>query len=134
MDIDAPQDLARDVAGPKASVTRPGEWGSWVDGGGWLYIGGTAVDWIYRGLDRVLKSWEDARAGRYDFHFQIGHPFGVPDFMYAGEVALGVVLATRRVRSQRCRRQPGAIHHFCGTLWSPGCGKRLSTSTSPAKR
>src|SRR5674476_649774 len=79
--------------GPKASVTRPGEWGSWVDGGGWLYIGGTAVDWIYRGLDCVLKSWEDARAGRYDFHFQIGHPFGVPDFMYAGEVALGVVLA-----------------------------------------
>src|SRR5674476_1142794 len=85
LDIDALQDLARDIAGPKASVTRPGEWGSWVDGGGWLYIGGTAVDWIYRGRGRVLKSWEDARAGRYDFHFQIGHPFGVPDFMYAGE-------------------------------------------------
>lgn len=51
------------------------------------------MDWIYRDLDRVLKSWEDAQAGRYDFHFKIGHPFGVPDFMYAGEVALGVVLA-----------------------------------------
>jgi hypothetical protein len=74
-------------------VTRPGEWGRWVDGGGWLHIDGTAVDWLYRDLDRVRKSWEDAQAGRYDFHFQIGHPFGVPDFMYAGEVALGVVLA-----------------------------------------
>jgi hypothetical protein len=51
------------------------------------------VDWLYRDLDRVRKSWEDAQAGRYDFHFQIGHPFGVPDFIYAGEVALGVVLA-----------------------------------------
>jgi len=74
-------------------VTRPGEWGPWVDGGGWLHIGGTAVDWLYRDLDRIRTSWEDAQAGRYDFHFQIGHPFGVPDFMYAGEVALGVVLA-----------------------------------------
>ena len=93
LDIDALQDLAREVAGPEASVTRPGAWGPWVDGGGWLHIGETAVDWLYRDLDRVQSSWEEARAGRYDFHFQIGHPFGVPDFMYAGEVALGVVLA-----------------------------------------
>jgi len=93
LDIDALQDLARDIAGPEASVTRPGEWGPWVDGGGWLHIGGTAVDWLYRDLDRVRRSWEHAQAGRYDFHFQVGHPFGVPDFMYAGEVALGVVLA-----------------------------------------
>jgi Nucleotidyltransferase domain len=93
LDIDALADLARDVAGPEASVTRPGEWGPWVDGGGWLNIGGAAVDWIYRDLDRVHRSWDDAQAGRCDFHFQVGHPLGVPDFMYAGEVALGVVLA-----------------------------------------
>jgi hypothetical protein len=93
LDIDALQDLAREVAGLEASVTRLGEWGPWVDGGGWLHIDGTAVDWLYRDLDRVHKSWEDAQAGRYDFHFQIGHPFGVPDFVYAAEVALGVVLA-----------------------------------------
>ena len=93
LDVEALQDLAQSVGGPEASVTRPGEWGPWVDGGGWLHIGGTPVDWIYRDLDRVRTSWEDARKGRYDLHFQIGHPFGVPDFMYAGEVALGVVLA-----------------------------------------
>ena len=93
LDIDALEHLARDVAGSEASVTRPGGWGPWVDGGGWLHIGGTAVDWIYRDLDRVRKSWDDARAGRYDFHFQIGHPLGGPDFTYIGEVALGVVLA-----------------------------------------
>ena len=51
------------------------------------------MDWLYRDLDCVRRSWDDARAGRYDFHFQIWHPFGVPDFMYAGKVALGVVLA-----------------------------------------
>jgi len=95
LDIDSLEGLARALAGPEARVTRPGEWGPWVDGGGWLRIGGAAVDWIYRDLDRVRRSWDDAQAGRYDFHFQIGHPLGVPDFMYVGEVALGVVLADR---------------------------------------
>ena len=60
---------------------------------GWLHIGGTAVDWIYRDLDRVHRSWDDAQAGRFDVHLQIGHPLGGPDFMYAGEVAVGVILA-----------------------------------------
>jgi predicted nucleotidyltransferase len=93
LDVEALQDLARSVGGPEASVTRPGEWGPWVDGGGWLHIDGTPVDWIYRDLDRVRASWDDASDGRCNLHFQIGHPFGVPDFMYAGEVALGVILA-----------------------------------------
>ncbi|HEY0698485.1 MAG TPA: nucleotidyltransferase domain-containing protein, partial [Micromonospora sp.] len=85
--------LARQVAGPDATLTEPGGWGPWVDGGGWLRIDGTAVDWIYRDVDRVRRSRDDARAGRYRFHAQVGHPLGVPDFAYAGEVALGVPLA-----------------------------------------
>jgi Nucleotidyltransferase domain len=93
LDVEALGRLAIDVAGPDARVTQPGAWGPWVDGGGWLTIDGFAVDWIYRDLDRVQASWRDAQAGRYAFHWQVGHPLGVPDFAYAGEVALGVVLA-----------------------------------------
>lgn len=93
LDVAALQELAEAVAGAGARVTRPGEWGPWVDGGAWLRIAGAAVDWIYRDVDRVHRSWDDARAGRYSFHAQVGHPLGVPDFTYAAEVALGVVLA-----------------------------------------
>lgn len=85
--------LACEVAGPHAPVTRPGEWGPWVDGGGWLTIDDTSVDWIYRDLDRVHAAWRDAGQGRFSFHGQVGHPLGVPDFAYPGEVALGVILA-----------------------------------------
>jgi predicted nucleotidyltransferase len=85
--------LAREVAGPTASVTEPGEWGPWVDGGGWLTIDGAAVDWIYRDFDRVRHAWQDAEQGRYAFHSQVGHPLGVPDFAYLGELVLGVLLA-----------------------------------------
>ena len=85
--------LAREVAGPQAAVTRPGEWGPWVDGGAWLHIGDTAVDWIYRDADRVRASWEGACNGHFALHAQVGHPLGWPDFAYAGEIALGLVLA-----------------------------------------
>lgn len=98
LDVEGLQLLAETLAearsGPeRPTVTRPGEWGPWVDGGGWLRIDGTAVDWIYRDLDRVQKSSTSAQEGSFSFHFQVGHPLGVPDFAYAGEVALGVVLA-----------------------------------------
>lgn len=92
LDVAALQRLATDVGGPAAKVTECGEWGPWVDGGGWLRIGGVPVDWIYRDIHRVGRAWEDAQRGSFGFHSQVGHPLGVPDFAYAGEVALGVVL------------------------------------------
>jgi len=92
LDTAALADLARRVAGSESQVTEPGQWGPWVDGGAWLSIDGVPVDWIYRHVDRVQTAWDDAQAGRFDFHAQTGHPLGVPDFAYVGEVALGVVL------------------------------------------
>jgi predicted nucleotidyltransferase len=85
--------IARDVAGPDAQVTDRGEWGPWVDGGGWLVIDGVHVDWIYREVDRVRDAWARTHRGSYDWNAQAGHPLGVPDFAYVGELALAVVLA-----------------------------------------
>ncbi|MBB2946083.1 hypothetical protein FB565_005841 [Actinoplanes lutulentus] len=85
--------IATSVGGPGATVTEPGGWGPWVDGGGWLDIGGSAVDWIYRDLDRVHGCWADAEQGRYAFHTQAGHPLGAADHAYPGELALGRVLS-----------------------------------------
>lgn len=95
LDLARLRTLARDLVddGQDALLTEPGAWGPWVDGGGWLRIDSVPVDWLYRDLDRVQRSWRSAQAGEFDFHFQVGHPLGVPDFAYAGEVALGVVLA-----------------------------------------
>jgi hypothetical protein len=93
LDTAALGELARAVAGPDATVTEPGGWGPWVDGGAWLRIEGRPVDWIYRDIDRVQACWARAQRGVFAFHAQTGHPLGVPDFSYAGEVALGAVLA-----------------------------------------
>jgi hypothetical protein len=93
LDVDGLGALAREVAGPSATVTRPGDWGPWVDGGAWLRIDGVAVDWIYRDVDRVQTAWRHAQEGRVAWQAQTGHPLGVLDVWYAGEVALGAVLA-----------------------------------------
>jgi hypothetical protein len=93
LDVEALIRLAAEVADEPVEVTAPGGWGPWVDGGGWLTVGGNRIDWIYRDLDRVRRVWTDCRAGRYEIGVQPGHPLGFYSHAYAGEVALCRVLA-----------------------------------------
>jgi hypothetical protein len=51
------------------------------------------VDWLYRDVERVREAWARAHRGAYHWNAQTGHPLGVPDFAYVGELALAVVLA-----------------------------------------
>ncbi|WP_328540716.1 nucleotidyltransferase domain-containing protein [Streptomyces sp. NBC_00344] len=92
-DLSALTELACDIADRPVEVAAPGGWGPWVDGGAWLTVGGVAVDWILRDLDRVERVWADCREGRYEVGIQPGHPLGFWSPAYPGEVALGRVLA-----------------------------------------
>jgi hypothetical protein len=85
--------LAARFTGGTVEVAGPGGWGPWVDGGAWLTVGRTAVDWILRDLDRVAEVWSRCRGGRYEVGVQPGHPLGFWSPCYPGEVALGRVLA-----------------------------------------
>ncbi|MEE1926926.1 nucleotidyltransferase domain-containing protein [Streptomyces sp. TRM 70351] len=102
--------LASELTGAPADVTEPGGWGPWVDGGAWLTVDGCRVDWIYRDLDRVHRIWEECRAGRFEVGVQAGHPLGVYSPAYAGEVAVGRVLADPggelRALKREARRYP----------------------------
>jgi hypothetical protein len=85
--------LAGRCAGEPVEVTAPGGWGPWVDGGAWLRVDGVAVDWILRDVDRVGRVLADCATGTYEVGSQPGHPLGFWSPCYAGEVALGRVLA-----------------------------------------
>jgi len=93
LDVEALRGLAAARSDAPVEITQPGGWGPWVNGGGWLTIGGERVDWIYRDLDRVGRVWNDCQAGRYEVGVQAGHPLGFYSHMYAGEVAVCRVLA-----------------------------------------
>lgn len=125
LDVRALEALAKQVAAADARVTAPGDWGPWVDGGAWLRIDGVAVDWLYRDLDRVQRSIIDAREGRFAWHFQVGHPLGVPDFLYAGEVALAKVLVDPsgdlRALQEAARTYPPKLRDaVVSGLWEAG--------------
>ncbi len=67
-------------------VTEFGEWGPWINGGGWLVVGGQPVDWLYRDLDKVRRVIDDCCAGRVTCDYQPGHPHGFHNHIYMGEV------------------------------------------------
>ncbi len=106
-DLDLDLAALRALAGPGVDVVGPGGWGPWVDGGAWLRIDGVAVDWILRDLDRVEQVWADCREGRYEVGVQAGHPLGFWSPCYAGEVALGRVLADPTGELTDLRRRTG---------------------------
>lgn len=106
-------------------VAGPGSWGPWVDGGAWLGVDGTAVDWILRDVRRVREQCERAQRGEFGFHAQPGHPLGFLDVSYAGEVATGVPLADPSGVLSSLRHlvtpYPAALRTaMVGNLWQAG--------------
>lgn len=74
------------------TVTEPGEWGPWVNGGAWLTVGGRRVDLLYRDIERVTSVIQDCRDGRITADYYLGHPHAFHNFMYLGEIATCVPL------------------------------------------
>jgi hypothetical protein len=105
LDIDALHDLARDVAGPKASVTGPGEWGRGLTAAagcsseGPRWTGSTATATASSSRGRTPKQAGTTSISRSGIRSECRTscmPVSSP---------LASSWPTRRVRSQRCRRQ-----------------------------
>lgn len=71
---------------PPEAVTDFGEWGPWINGGGWLTIDGRNTDWLYRDLALVERAIGECRAGHPSVHYQPGHPHSFHTHIYMGEV------------------------------------------------
>jgi predicted nucleotidyltransferase len=84
--------IALDDRGDEASVTPIGGWGPWIDGGGWLVVGGVHVDLLYRDIDRVMAAIDDAHAGKVERFYQPGHPHAFVPTIYMGEAACARLL------------------------------------------
>ncbi|ARF58261.1 DUF4037 domain-containing protein [Streptomyces gilvosporeus] len=126
-DLPALKALAAEVTGGPVEVYGPGAWGAWVNGGAWLVLpDGSHVDWILRDVDRVRRTADACREGRFETGMQAGHPLGFWSPAYPGEVALGRVLADpdgelARLKEET-RHYPEALRKSlpAGALWDAG--------------
>lgn len=66
-------------------ITNIGEWGPWINGGGWLTIEGTATDFLFRDLTKVSAVIEDCLKQNIEIYYQPGHPHGFVNSIYAAE-------------------------------------------------
>ncbi|OZU87443.1 DNA polymerase subunit beta [Virgibacillus indicus] len=73
-------------------VSSLGEWGPWINGGGWLIVEGYHVDLIFRDVHRVEQVIEDGLRGHVSSHYHTGHPHAFLNVMYMGEIAISKIL------------------------------------------
>lgn len=69
-------------------ATGIGDWGPWINGGGWLTVDGAPVDLLLRDTARVARCVDDCIRGNITIDYQCGHPFGFVNAIYMGEVYL----------------------------------------------
>ena len=96
-DVRALRALARDLDDrhPDDPLTEIGAWGPWMNGGGWLTIGGVRVDWLYRDLARMAEVFAECEAGRPSCHYHPGYPHGFHSHIYLAEAHHGRALVAR---------------------------------------
>lgn len=76
-------------------IAPPGQWGHWVNGGGWLTVDGCAVDFLLRDAQRVAAVIDECCRGIVAPHYQVGHPHAYISAMYMGELAVCKMLDDR---------------------------------------
>ena len=73
-------------------VSSLGEWGEWINGGGWIIVHGYHVDLIFRDVNRVEQVIDDCLAGTVSAHYHTGHPHAYLNVMYMGEISICAIL------------------------------------------
>ena len=90
LDLDALNRVASkfDDEHRSSALTLLGEWGPWINGGGWLKINHMPVDFLYRDLHKIGNVIQACRQGLVEMAYQPGHPHGFVSSIYMGEVSV----------------------------------------------
>lgn len=80
----------------ESAITDIGDWGPWINGGGWLKVDGTDVDILFRDTRKVSATVDICLNGGIAIDHQCGHPFGFVNFHIHGR---------GRARQRAVRRQ-----------------------------
>lgn len=69
----------------KATVTGFYEWGPWVNGGAWIKTANGKVDFLYKNIDQISATIENAKNGIWENHFEQQPPYGFSSIIFLAE-------------------------------------------------
>ncbi len=91
--IDAIRQLAVDVSSDRnPTVTEFYGWGPWVNGGAWIQTRAGKLDFLYRNLDQVEKTIDEAAEGVHRQDYGQQPSFGFYSIAYLAETAICIPL------------------------------------------
>ncbi len=67
------------------TVTNFYEWGPWVNGGAWIKTTHGKVDFIYKNIDQITTTIENAKNGIWENHFEQQPPYGFSSIIFLAE-------------------------------------------------
>lgn len=78
------------IAGKYANVDDPTvtgfyEWGPWVNGGAWIKTDNGKVDILYKNIDQITSTIENAKKGVWENHFEQQPPYGFSSLIFLAE-------------------------------------------------
>jgi hypothetical protein len=97
--------IAALAAGQAATVTGFYEWGPWVNGGAWLHTPASKVDFLYRSLEKVEKTIQEAMAGTTHFDYYQQPPYGFYSVIYLAETRICLPLYDPQGRLERLKQK-----------------------------
>jgi len=67
------------------TVTEFYEWGPWVNGGAWIETANGKVDFLYKNIDQITTTIENAKNGIWENHFEQQPPYGFSSIIFLAE-------------------------------------------------
>lgn len=68
------------------TVTDFYQWGPWVNGGAWIQTEAGKVDFLYRNVNQVRRTIQDAMEGIWENHYDQQPPYGFSSLFYLAEI------------------------------------------------
>jgi len=74
------------------TVTNFYEWGAWVNGGAWIHTAQGKVDFLYRSLEHVQRTIDEAQQGISHHDYNQQPPYGFYSVIYLAETQICIPL------------------------------------------
>jgi predicted nucleotidyltransferase len=86
-------------------VTNMYEWGPWVNGGAWIQTAVGKIDFLYRNLEQVERTIQDAWQGVHHHHYNQQPTFGFYSVIYLAETHVCIPLFDPHGHLARLKQQ-----------------------------